>query len=724
MQSGGRFVLSVSPMSRLSVLLAIIWGLLNAGPAPGQTIQHGDEVVRVNTELVQSDVLVLDKRGQFVEGLKASDFQLKLNGKPRQILFFERLAAGSASEENLIATARGQLSAEKQNTTTVSLDRGRTIVFYLDDYHLSPRSINHVREMITKFIDQQMGANDEIAIITATGQLGFLEQLTGERAVLQRAVNKIGHRSFQTTDAERPPMNEVEALAIVNEDRRIIDYFVEQLLRDLGQPQRRQPSPLIRGRDQYESLVRARAKSIVDQMSALNTSTLSRFERFVRSSSQVPWQKIVFFVSDGFVMIDNESSNTQLHRITDAATRSGATIYTVDARGLISGVTEAARKLPSDYTGRLASMGTRSISASQLPLRTIAVDSGGEPILDTNDPQPELKRALQESSNFYQLAWRPDERETQDRKFQVVEVTLPGKPELTVRVKQGFFLNIAEKPNSAGNNKEERSKGKKKDAAENASPLELALRNIFPRRTLPVSISAGFMKVDGPAMLVTASVEVSKEALGLQTRTEGVELELIGVAVDENGKPFANFAQSLTLQPSQILSSAVGRVVYNEQLRLAPGLYQIRVAIMDRRDSRIGSTSQWLAVPDPKASEFSLSSLFLGDIDPTQSGKLAINGSHRFRANSRLGFMTYIYNAVPTAPDLSLQIQVLRDGQPVLTQPSVKVDTNFIADLGRIPYGEELRLQDLPKGIYILQVTVIDRIAKKSAQQQARFIVD
>ena len=35
-------------------------------PSPEQ-----DDVIRVNTELVQTDVMVFDKKGQFVDGLKA-----------------------------------------------------------------------------------------------------------------------------------------------------------------------------------------------------------------------------------------------------------------------------------------------------------------------------------------------------------------------------------------------------------------------------------------------------------------------------------------------------------------------------------------------------------------------------------------------------------------------------------------------------------------------------
>ncbi len=79
--------------------------ILTVAPASGQSKpgqqQPGqvDDVVRVNTELVQTDVMVFDKKGKFVDGLKAEQFALKIDNKPQPISFFERVASGSLREE-------------------------------------------------------------------------------------------------------------------------------------------------------------------------------------------------------------------------------------------------------------------------------------------------------------------------------------------------------------------------------------------------------------------------------------------------------------------------------------------------------------------------------------------------------------------------------------------------------------------------------------------------
>src|SRR5256885_13629046 len=59
-----------------------------------------DGVIRVNTELVQTDVMVFDKQGRFVDGLKAEQFELKVDKRPQTISFFERIT--SRSEERRV----------------------------------------------------------------------------------------------------------------------------------------------------------------------------------------------------------------------------------------------------------------------------------------------------------------------------------------------------------------------------------------------------------------------------------------------------------------------------------------------------------------------------------------------------------------------------------------------------------------------------------------------
>ena len=73
--------------------LLVCWALLPVAPIAGQTQSQKPppeqtDVVRVNTELVQTDVMVFDQKGRFVDGLKPEQLSLSIDKKPTAISFF------------------------------------------------------------------------------------------------------------------------------------------------------------------------------------------------------------------------------------------------------------------------------------------------------------------------------------------------------------------------------------------------------------------------------------------------------------------------------------------------------------------------------------------------------------------------------------------------------------------------------------------------------------
>src|SRR6266850_4166789 len=62
-------------------------------PPPDQA----EDVIRVNTTLVQTDLMVFDKKGRFVGGLKPEQFALKIDNKLQTISFFEQVTSGKTS---------------------------------------------------------------------------------------------------------------------------------------------------------------------------------------------------------------------------------------------------------------------------------------------------------------------------------------------------------------------------------------------------------------------------------------------------------------------------------------------------------------------------------------------------------------------------------------------------------------------------------------------------
>ena len=730
-----------------ALLLASALALLAphaASQTQPQPPQQDDDVVRISSDLVQTDVMVFDKSGKYVEGLKPEQFELKIDGRAQTVSFFEPVKAGTFDEEAQLAAARGRSRADRAGLS-VPLDRGRLFILFLDDLHVSPGNLARTREAMLRFVDEQLGQNDEAAVFTASGQLGFLQQMTGNREVLRLAVGRIVSRFLETSETgELNPISEFQAFAIERGDRQVLDSFIDRVAKErLTEQQRREVQSRPRGGGAsvkrtvvagnasaggstsivytVENIVRARARALVQQAQLGTKSTLSSLENVVRVAGAMPERKVLFFISDGFFLdTQNSAVLEDLRRVSASAARSGTVIYTLDARGLSTSTTFAdASQNGYDASNQTLAVNSASLTAYQEPLHTLAVETGGRALLDTNDLRGGAAQAMRETSQYYLLAWRP-ETEPGRGKFRQIDVRVKDRPDLTVRVRRGY----SDEPPAQEAEKDKKKKDKKEKNPEQAE-LMGALRSQYPRRALPTSVSAGY--TDSPAgdPQLTVSVEVDSEALGFKPDGTGepATLDVVGAVVGDDGKGVSEFDQSLTVAPVQT-TGARRRVIYNQQLQLKPGLYQVRVAARDRRTGRAGSSAQWLEVPDVKKGGLALSSLFVGETG-NGSAQLAVCADRRFARDSRLGFFLYVYNAARagTPPDVALQVQIFRDDQPVVTKPLVKIMTEGMPDLARLPYGEDLSLGELPAGRYVLQVTAIDRSAKSSATRRASFIV-
>ncbi len=712
-------------------------------PAQPQTPAAGkedEEVVRISTELVQTDVMVFDKAGKFVEGLSPEQFELKIDGRPQSIAFFERIRAGTVDEDAQIAAARGGAAGgARPGGVALPLDRGRTVLFFVDDLHLSAGSTHHIRKTLLRFIEEEVGQNDEAAVISASGQVGFLQQLSDNKAVMRAAVERIKTRPYSVRDGQSPMMTEAHAVAIERNDTPVLDYFVDQMVRE---------NPML-SRAMAESMVQSRARMIVQQAQSIARNTLASLESTVRGYAAVPGRKIVFFISDGFIVDDGDSTlRDHLRRISDGAARAGVVIYSLDAMGLRTGQQDASTSGAFDTTGRLSRTDMGEITAMQAPLHQLADETGGRALINTNALGRVVSGAIKETSVYYLLAWRPEAPSGGGApKYRRIEVSVAGRPDLRVMVRRGFFSAAPVEEAARGDRKKRNDKRTDGDAvaqkadARKANPVERdlveALRAPMPRASLPTLLAVGYVLGERAASVLTISLELDRESLTFaQGEKPRAEFDVLGVVVDDQGKNVSQFSQKLGVILNPAVPAAEQHVVYSFNLPLQPGLYQVRAAARDSGSGRTGSAMQWVEVPE-LTKQFAMSSLFVGERHAGQSANevkpedaprsVLLNVDRRFARTSHIRFLTYVYNPVVGAasqPDVALQIQVFRDDQPVFTAPLTKLKTNAETGLSTLPYMAELNLDTFPPGSYVLQVTAINRAGKKSTARRARFVIE
>jgi hypothetical protein len=253
-------------------------------------------------------------------------------------------------------------------------------------------------------------------------------------------------------------------------------------------------------------------------------------------------------------------------------------------------------------------------------------------------------------------------------------------------------------------------------------------------------VSADYYDVAGKGANLATSMQIPVEFLSFNLQPNGKTQAIVdvsGVYYDDKGAPKASFLERIvttSLAPSNTTGDR--DITFTFPAKLPPGLYQVRVAARDEKTGRIGSAHAWFEIPDLTKKQLVMSSVMLGErrsgtianvLDAGTTNPIAMSASHRFRRDSTLRFLVFAYNAALSSndqkPDVAIQVQVVRDDQPLITTALRKIGFDQHTDLTRLPYAAEIPLDELQPGRYQLHVSIIDRVSKQSTTRQTHFDV-
>ena len=694
-------------------------------PAQNQPPPESDDVVRVKTELVQTDVMVFDKKGRFVEGLQQDQFELCVDGKQKRISFFESVIAGSSNESDSLNKARDNASPASSEASSTAIDHvhGRTVMFFVDDIHLAPTNLLRTRKSLLYFIDNIMGENDHVAITSASGQIGFLQQVTGNKAVLRAAVERLSAVPPRGRDFQQPPISEYQAYLIVEQKDRVggigpvgdtkrpiatlFDYFVDQTMKANNVP-----SAIA------TALVEQRTRMIVQQSDAGVKMALITLIELMRSAAKLPGRKLVFFISDGFVSnFSGSDVTTQLRTAIDKAAIAGVVIYSIDSRGLtVDSYLDASNSGGFDPSGVFMSRATGELAFTQEGMNALASDTGGRTLFNSNSMTDGMEKALDETSRYYLLAWRPETDVQRASNSPKIKIQIPGHPDWKVHVRRGYF---GQRGDEGGR--------KRAPATMPASAEALAATdNSITDEEVPTSLFLGHKQIRGGGMQLTAAIQV----FGQVSSDGGKDsADVLGAVFDSRGKAVGSFKQKTSL-PRATTAAQPAFANVNYELKVAPGLYQVSIVTRNNRTQRLGHAMDWIEIPQLKP-DLSLSSVYLGEVpamtDPNGANatQVGINATRRFARTSRLRFTSYIYGVThgATPRDIAMKIEILRGDQVVSALPEQKLTASRLGDLSSIPYSGEFGVSLLTPGRYVLQVTAVDHATNTSASQQVKFTI-
>ena len=642
-------------------------------------------VFSVSTTLVQIDSVVTDSKGHQVTNLKPDDFQVLVDGKPEPITNFSYVHLDSPDVN------RSSLSPQALHTPLPSAnpadvlkpeDVRRSVVLVVDDLSLSFESMYSVRQTLRKFIDEQMQPGDLVALWETGRSNSVFQQFTSDKRVLQAAVgnlrwNPIGLGlvdPFEPARAGRPSIT----------------------------PRTGPPEAL---QEQRTGGANERAYRRLNATGG----ALDTLGQLMDELRPVGGRKAVVFFSDGidlpginvpgyYLQISrNDELVTRFRRLIDKANRSGAVVYTVDARGLVY--------LEPEQLGALG--------LSQQGLLQLAEDTGGFATVNSNGLSYALQCIEEEQRGYYLIGFKAPENigtgnPASKADYHSIKVTV-NRHGLRAHSRSGFFGETDEA-------------ARPKYATRQAQMLA-SVQSLFNKSDLHVRMTALYRRTAKGQTVVHNLLYVDPRDITFRTDLYGIHyaaLDLVILASGYGVDPLAALSRHITIDANDDKLKQLrkdGMLFTLDVPVKQAGPYQIRACVLDSTSRAAGSAGQYIDIPDLKKQHIALTTPLIDDVSaPGETRFNDVSSALReFRAGSRLAFAFRIETdkdgrGAVSPGKFDTQIQLYRDRTPILNNP-VSVAPVPGAD-GRA-VGGELRLSSsLPAGHYYLQAMATDRRGK------------
>ena len=669
-------------------------------------------------ELVTVDVVVTDKKGNPMPDLTKDEMQITEDGVPQTITSFETIllspepAPEKPAPRPFVAT-----------NTDPHVRTARTFVVVFDDIHLTPFMALRAKGAVGEFLKNGVREGDRVSVVATGGGAWWNEKMMAGRDALITLVKRLDGRYIPDTANDR--ITDYEAMRIhMYRDAQVQDR-VRRRFDTYGvnpgagaNPSSNNPTGSSSigtgGEDPYVS---ARASEVYFAATTKNRITLETLERILNALGTTKGRKSIILVSEGFIYDPNLD---EFKRVLQAARRSNVAVYFLDARGLegmpLTMTAQFGPPLPEQDIG-FAFMET--VEASE-GAESVAADSGGFTVRNTNDLGKGIQRIADELRAYYLLGYNPTNT-ARDGKFRKISVKLIGRKGLQVRARKGYYAATDAKP----------------PARKPGTPdpvIQRALDSPYEEDAIPLRMAAYVMeeKLLGKAAVQVAT-DVDVRGFAFEEKEgrllDNLELLLV-VAHRESGEYFRydqNVEMRLFPQTRERLAKSWYPLV--RDFELAAGGYQAKVVIRDKNSGRVGTLIHEFEVPD--TSQFRISTPILSDIrqvppDGGLGGPLSRLARRSFAKGATLFCDVEVHGA---AKDPKSGMPRVTMGYVVRGPDGSNFRTASPTPIGPTSLGKLLRrvgfsLEDAAPGEYEMVITLKDELSGKTLEDKQPFAVE
>jgi VWFA-related protein len=661
----------------MKALTALCFGLAVAA-APSFAQQPGSQTFRSTTEAVEIDVRVLDSDGRLVPGLTASDFEVFEDGVRQSIRAFTPVTVPLEPRPR-------RLAVEPDVQSNRVPFNGRVYAFVLDDVHTHPQRTQRVRAVMRQFLDRHFAANDRAAIVTTSGRIDTVQDLTSSRAALLSAVDAFTGQQLRTSALER-----------------IDQYF---RFAQTGQIKERG------NQDNRE----VRVTDPLEPERAFNARrALRSLQEVARWLETVPARrKALIFISEGIDydlrnLTENRFAGGLLADVREAiasATRSNANIYTIDPRGLggLADETIELASMPDDTTVLRPGIFMEALQWTQDNLRILSEESGGFAILNTNDLDRGFARLVRENTEYYLIGYQPTNIR-RDGRFRRIDVRV-ARPGLSIVARRGYFA-----PSDA-----------RRRPVNDLNGMRALLDSPVPVTGLTLESAVTMFRGDGDRVSVLATIEVGPQVTLIDNGgLHKGKIRFTVVALDMDGRIVESVSPvlDLNLRPTTRDAVMTHGLRTTTRLELKPGRYQLRIAARDMNGDKGGSVMHELRVPDFREAPIAMSQMLLAsrgaarvattNVDPILQDMLAAPPTtiREFDRTDTLTVLAEIYDNRKRGTDPVTLLTAISDSDGRVRYRLEEDIDGFAFEPSRKSYRHrvDIPLGELQPGDYVLRL--------------------
>jgi VWFA-related protein len=697
----------------LKILSPILCLLLLAEPA----VPQRDTTFRVETNIVTVNVTVLDKDGKPIENLKKEDFQLFEDGKLQklQAVDFQKLQSNvlppvTAADSLPPPPPKGynpdaDKAAAKSSLLTKYQDR-RLIVLLFDFSSMQPAEQARARDAAIKFLKAQMTSSDSVSVMVYGSALKTIQDFTSDRDLLINLINK-----FRLGDSS-------ENASVADE-----------------------------GSDSQD----ASGQFVADEteFNIFNADLkLAALEDAARGLGQYPEKKALVYISSGIQKngVDNQS---QLRATVNTAIRSNVAFYPIDARGLSALVPGGDATSAGGFGNEVASGSTQASNRNnfqnqQETLATLALDTGGKALLDSNDLTEGIRQVQKDFSSYYVLSYVSGNT-AQDGKFRQIKVKLVSPAALRAKLdyRQGYYASTTF-AHMSDSDKE--------------AQLAKAMQSDNPVTDLPMAVEVDYFRLEKEKYFVPVSVKIPGSSLVFTGKgaKQATQLDFIAEVFDARNRSAATVRDTIPLKVDQAIAGQVTQksIEYATGVTLTPGNYKLKFIARENGTGKVGTFETPFTIPDLSAEKtMRTSSLVLSNqrqpvaeqVGGVKNAKKLVAANPLISDGQQLmpnvtkvfrpgqSMLAYVEVYDPTIPDflpenfrranIQASLALYRDNKKVFESPAVRANKLNTTRDATLPVWLTVPLKDIPLGKYDCQVNLIDDFGRKFSFSRAAIAV-